>query len=368
MFPSLHGHRLRPQRARPSLVPQRSPLAGQHARSRPRPAARASWCWSSSSTTACSPATRSARRGSASCSIRSRGSPRPWKHVASICCSRGAVREQRIPALLREARIERITWNRDYGPFARRRDAAVRRAAEALGVAVDEHKDRVVFESGELRTRSGDPFRVYSPFRNAWWERWRGGSAADRPRRCGCRRPSRRCAATRSRGVRRSVSTTIRPQIPTGGEERCSAPTRELRRRPAASRYARDRDRPDRDGTSRLSPYLRFGAISVRTLPARGARARCTPIRAPATGAAQVDRRADLARLLPRDPRGAPARAGAQLQARIRRVALGRRRGRASRAWCEGRTGYPFVDAGDAPARARPAGCTIARAWSSRAS
>ena len=32
----------------------------------------------------------------------------------------------------------------------------------------------------------------------------------------------------------------------------------------AARRYAEDRDRPDLDGTSRLSPYLRFGAISVR--------------------------------------------------------------------------------------------------------
>jgi deoxyribodipyrimidine photo-lyase len=45
-----------------------------------------------------------------------------------------------IPALLRDGRIERITWNRDYGPFARRRDAAVRRTADALDVAVDENR------------------------------------------------------------------------------------------------------------------------------------------------------------------------------------------------------------------------------------
>ena len=52
-------------------------------------------------------------------------------------------------------------------------------------------------------------------------------------------------------------------KLPTGGE---AAAARRLDRflQSRVARYHEDRDRPDRDGTSRLSPYLRFGAISVR--------------------------------------------------------------------------------------------------------
>ncbi|RIL04529.1 MAG: hypothetical protein DCC71_13745, partial [Proteobacteria bacterium] len=77
-----------------------------------------------------------------------------------------------VPRRLREWRAERITWGRDPSPYALRRDAAVRRAADALGVAVEEHDDRAVCEPGALRTKSGGAFRVYTPFRNAWWARF----------------------------------------------------------------------------------------------------------------------------------------------------------------------------------------------------
>ena len=78
-----------------------------------------------------------------------------------------------IPRLLEQARAGLLTFDRDYGPFARRRDAAIRRAAEKQGVSVVDCKDRVVFEGAELRTRQGTPYRVFTPFKNAWWRRYR---------------------------------------------------------------------------------------------------------------------------------------------------------------------------------------------------
>jgi deoxyribodipyrimidine photo-lyase len=171
--------------------------------------------------------------------------------------------EQLILAMLRDAQIERITWNRDYGPFAARRDSAVRSAASALGVAVEEHKDRVVFESGEIRTRTGDPFRIYTPFRNAWWERWH----ADPPCLPGPLRlppPIPGLHSEASPGGSEFGVADDETALPTAGESAAARRLAAFVGGPLAH-YARDRDRPDLDGTSRLSPYLRVGAISIRS-------------------------------------------------------------------------------------------------------
>ncbi len=168
-----------------------------------------------------------------------------------------------IPRLLRETRAERLTYNRDVTPYARRRDARVNAAAARAGVEVVACKDRVVFESHEIRTQKGDPFRVYTPFRRAWLERFRKDPA---PPASPFRLPPP------VRGVRADSSLTAkvldartdRTEIPTPGE---AAARRRLDRfvGSAIHSYHRERDLLAVDGTSRLSPYLRLGAISVRT-------------------------------------------------------------------------------------------------------
>jgi deoxyribodipyrimidine photo-lyase len=73
-----------------------------------------------------------------------------------------------LAKLVRESRAELLTFNRDPSPYARRRDTRVRTQAERAGARVVECKDRVLFESRELRTGAGTGFRVYTPFRRAW--------------------------------------------------------------------------------------------------------------------------------------------------------------------------------------------------------
>ena len=86
--------------------------------------------------------------------------------------------------LARESRADLVSWNRDYGPYARRRDTRARAALADVGVEVLEAKDRVLFEGGEVRTRSGGAFRVFTPFRRAWLARLREeGVARARPLR-----------------------------------------------------------------------------------------------------------------------------------------------------------------------------------------
>ncbi len=251
------------------------------------------------------------------------------------------VPEQVIPALLRELGIDRIHWNRDYGPFARRRDAAVRAAATAFGVTVHEHKDRVVFESHELRTKTGGPFQVYTPFRNAWWERWH----AERPALSGPLRLPPPIATVQGDALPTASSLGVvddATQLPTAGED---AAARRLDRFLAGPirDYLRDRDRPDIDGTSRLSPYLRFGAISVRTCVHAALEVLHAEPRARDGARKWIDE------LIWREFYHAILSENPHVLMRCYRAeydALAWDDDDASfRAWCAGRTGYPFVDA-----------------------
>ena len=120
-----------------------------------------------------------------------------------------------IPRLIRETGAELLTFNRDPGPYAQLRDARVRAVSERAGARVLDCKDRVLFESAELRTRAGRPFRVYTPFRRAWLAR------SGRIGRC---RPGRSGSPGRSRGSPsagcRTSPSSVPPTIAAGSRSR----------------------------------------------------------------------------------------------------------------------------------------------------
>jgi len=241
-----------------------------------------------------------------------------------------------LPALAREGGVDRVTWNRDTTPFAGRRDTAVRRALEAQGVAVEEHKDRVVFEASELRTKEGGAFRVFTPYRNAWWARF---EADPPPCESALRLPPP--LAIESEALP-SLAPDASLDLPAPGE---AAARRRLDRfvDAALARYALDRDRPDRDGTSRLSPYLRFGVISIRTC-VHAARERMREDPRARAGAQKW-----LDELVWREFYAAVLETHPHVLARafqpVYDALVWNDDDAGFRAWCEGRTGYPFVDA-----------------------
>ena len=246
-----------------------------------------------------------------------------------------------IPRLIAESKAELLTFNRDYSPYAARRDARVRSAVHAMGALVEDYKDRVVFESGELRTRAGGGFLVYTPFRSAWLERHRRFPAAPL-RTVKLPRPIAGVAGAPCPTLVELTGRDDRTAIPDGGE---AAAQRRLAAflGDAVRRYARDRDRPGIDGTSRLSPYLRFGAISARQC-VHDALAVARSERAAAAGARKwIDElvwREFYVGLLAEHP---------HVLRRAFRAAFDRMRWNDApadfRAWRDGRTGYPLVDA-----------------------
>ena len=250
--------------------------------------------------------------------------------------------EEVLPELMHETGAKLLSFNEDVTPFARRRDAAVRRAIERNGGEIVERLDHVVFRSSEIRSASGGPYAVYSPYKKTWWRHW-----SLEPRLPdGLLRLPPPIPGFEDDGILEPGLFGVDAggcDIPTGGME---AANRRLDRflETAAGRYHEDRDRPDVDGTSRLSPYLRFGAISVRQCFARAEEA----VRAEPALQQGVEKWLDelvwrefYSAILEEHPR--------VLRESHRREfasVVWNEDPEAFDAWCEGRTGYPIVDAG----------------------
>jgi deoxyribodipyrimidine photo-lyase len=250
--------------------------------------------------------------------------------------------EELLPKLLRETGASLLSFNEDATPFARRRDAAVRRAVERDGGEVLCELDHVVFRSSEVRTAIGNAYAVYSPYRRAWWRRYR---EEPRPpaRQARLPPPIPGFDADAVPPPGEVGSSGGASQLPTGGERAA------LRRLDgflgsAAGRYHEDRDRPDLDGTSRLSPYLRFGVVSARECFDRGLQAGSAD-RALQRGVGKwLDElvwREFYSAILEEHPRVL----GESYRREYDALAWNDDP-QGFEAWCEGRTGYPIVDAG----------------------
>lgn len=73
-----------------------------------------------------------------------------------------------IPALARELGVQAVFANHDDEPQALARDAQVRTALAAQGIALHTFKDHSVFERAEVLSLGGTPYSVFTPYKNAW--------------------------------------------------------------------------------------------------------------------------------------------------------------------------------------------------------
>ena len=261
-----------------------------------------------------------------------------------------------IPALAAELGVDAVYANHDYEPAALERDQAVRAALAAAGREFLTFKDQVVFERGEVLTGQGKPFSVYTPYRNAWMKRLTDGDLAERPVRLDGRLapdPARPPAM-----LGRVPPGDVAPGMPSL-ESLGFAPTnlRALAIEPGEAgarraldafaerigRYRVARDFPGMRGPSYLSVHLRFGTLSIRTA-ARLALQTMRADPAASEGAAcwldELVWRDFYFQVLHHHPRvvGHAFKPGYDAIEWVDDENL-------FRAWCDGRTGYPLVDA-----------------------
>ncbi|MCX7846786.1 MAG: deoxyribodipyrimidine photo-lyase, partial [bacterium] len=72
--------------------------------------------------------------------------------------------EREIVGLAREARAEAVYFNRDYTPFSRARDEGMERACRAAGLDVHVYDDALMHAPGEVLSRSGRPYTVFTAY------------------------------------------------------------------------------------------------------------------------------------------------------------------------------------------------------------
>ncbi|MGH9085345.1 MAG: cryptochrome/photolyase family protein, partial [Acidimicrobiales bacterium] len=217
----------------------------------------------------------------------------------------------------------------DFGPYGSERDVAVGRALAAAGVGLEPVGSAYAVAPGSVRNGAGEPYKVFTPFSRAW--RAMGWDAP-------VRRPARVpwVDGIASDGIPDDPATGV--QLPAAGEE---AAKRAARRfwDTYLDGYEARRDLPGADATSRLSPHLKVGAIHPRQLLAR-----LDGSRSHATFRTELCWREFYADVLHHRPE--TARTGYQPKMRAMPVDTGPGTDDAFRAWSEGRTGFPFVDAG----------------------
>ena len=238
-----------------------------------------------------------------------------------------------LPRLAAQVGAERVHLTREITPYGVRRDARVADALRGAGVEGVPTGTPYAVDPGTLTTGSGTPFQVFSPWSRAWLEH---GFPAPAAEPAGLELVAADSDPEAGRALDEALAADL-PDLPAPGEDAALARWRAFRDGPLAD-YDTDRNRPAVDGTSRLSPYLHLGVLHPRTLLADLGEART---RAAERYRLELGWRDFYADVLHHHP----ASAWADLKPALARLEYDEP-GAELEAWCEGRTGFPIVDAG----------------------
>jgi len=238
-----------------------------------------------------------------------------------------------------------VLWNRRYATAGRVRDTRIKETLRSRGLRAESFNAALLFEPWTVRTKAGQPFRVFTPF-------WRACLTMPEPP-APTPAPARLTAFPRPLPGSSLADWHLLPTGPdwAGGLRETWQPGEDgARERLAeflvttAAGYKADRDRPGVEGTSRLSPYLRWGEIGPRQA---WHAARMTAHTHPEAAAGiqaflrELGWREFCHHLLHHEPGLAHTPMDARFAAfpwRDDEEGLG--------AWQRGRTGYPIIDAG----------------------
>jgi deoxyribodipyrimidine photo-lyase len=185
--------------------------------------------------------------------LRSRGSRLLVRHGPSA---------EILQQLIAASGAEAVFWNRKYEPATQARDAELKKQLREQGLQVRSFNGALFFEPWQLATQQGRPYQVFTPFWRAAQAQWRNPELWDAP----ARMPPVPASLADD-----SVASLKLPPQPDGDRsfwefwqpgEAGAREALEVFADGALQGYHSDRDRPDRVGTSRLSPHLHFGEIA----------------------------------------------------------------------------------------------------------
>ena len=224
--------------------------------------------------------------------------------------------------LLDEFDVQALYANRDYEPYARERDKAIYNLLESKGIKFHSFKDHVIFEKSEVVKDDGSPYVVFTPYSKLWKKTLTPDHYKSLP----------------SALYFDNFYTGEIPSVPSlkdigFKESEINIPDKTVSDS-LLKNYGKTRDFPDRKGTSRMSVHLRFGTISIRELVSRALETSEVYLN-------ELIWREFYQMILWHFPNVVEHNFKSQYDA-----VKWRNNEDEFKAWCEGKTGYPIVDAG----------------------
>ncbi|MEM6784201.1 MAG: deoxyribodipyrimidine photo-lyase [Bacteroidota bacterium] len=172
--------------------------------------------------------------------------------------------------LVEELGAEAVVWNQRYVPALRERDRQMAQALRGDGLTVTTFANRLLHEPDAIKTGSGGPYRVFTPF----WRKFQREVPIAPPRPSPHLGPSKAPDTWPDSDIVAAWGFTARAQDgvdwATHVREHWTPAEHAAHQRldaflaGPASGYDVERNRPDRDGSSMLSPFLHFGHITPR--------------------------------------------------------------------------------------------------------
>jgi deoxyribodipyrimidine photo-lyase len=169
-----------------------------------------------------------------------------------------------IPQLAKDLDVEVVCTHEDYELYARERDRIVKEELEKNKIDFKTFKDHVIFDASEIRTGSGDYYRVFTPYKNTWFKTISEREEVLQEKRV----KLNRITYKRLKGYTSDLSLKdIGFERTEDARHYSVVPNEHLKKfHQRIEDYNEKRDFPAIRGTSKLSAYLRFGQVSIREL------------------------------------------------------------------------------------------------------
>lgn len=144
--------------------------------------------------------------------------------------------------------IQKVYLNKDYEPYAIKRDQKINEFLNSKGIEMKTFKDQVIFEEHEIVKADGKPYTVFTPYKRKWLEKFT--------------KVNLNLIANFDNFYKKIIDFPSLNQL---GLKNSSLKVKKYSLK-NVSTYSETRNFPNLDSTSYLSPHLRFGTISVRQI------------------------------------------------------------------------------------------------------
>ena len=224
--------------------------------------------------------------------------------------------------LIAENQVKAVFTNHDYEPYAQKRDSEIASFLKSKNIEFHTFKDQVIFERDEVVKDDGKPYVVYTPYSKKWKEKFSEKQVEEFP----SEKKLNQIVSheypflyLKDIGFSRSIIKMEAFDIS----------------KKVIENYKENRDFPSVDGTSHLSPHLRFGSVSIRKM------IKIAKSYKQETFLNELIWREFFMQILWHFPNTVTE----SFRPKYDNIKW-RNNEKEFKAWCEGKTGYPIVDAG----------------------